>query len=438
MRTWTLRPRGALAETCAGDLGTLCTMMETVTTVKPRIPLSEYVARRERVLRGLKGAVGMVLAGEGAPPLLGKWRPDFNFLYLTGLENESGAAVLFDPTAENPKRRCILLLRPLNPEAERWDGYRQEISESLRRRLGFQAVMRANTLPMLLAQAVRRAKRLACLHPFAAHTDSISPDLTIFRKVCERVPGAGIEDQTDLLPSLRAIKSRAELVLMKRAILATAAGYDAAVRVIRPGVTEMAVQQTMENVYREHGAIGPAYNSIVGAGLSGTVLHYMDNSGVGAPGELMVIDSGAEYAGYAADVTRTFPVSGRFTREQREIYNIVLRAQLAAIRAVRPGARMHRVDQAARDVIERAGYGDAYMHGIGHQLGMEVHDVTPDGPLKAGMIITIEPGIYLPEKKMGIRIEDEVVVTSTGCRDLTAMIPKTVEEIEAAMRRGAR
>ena len=401
--------------------------------MKDGIPLEEYKARRAAVLRQLKGAVGAVFAGEGSPPLLGRWRPDANFLYLTGLENEAGAAVLFDPTAESPKRRCVLFLRPLNPERERWDGYREQICAALKERTGFQTVMRADALPGALTGAARRGKRLACLHPFSVYPAEPALDLAAFKKVAERVPEVSTEDRSSLLPSLRAIKSAAELQLTRKAIAITAAGDAAAMKAIRPGATEDKIDQVLVQTYRQQGARWPAYNSIVGSGLSSTVLHYMENSGVLQEGDLLVIDAGAEYCGYAADVTRTFPVGGRFTPEQREVYEVVLRAQLAAIRAARAGVLMSTVDDAARAVIEKAGYGDAFIHGIGHPLGIQVHDVAPDGPLKAGMVVTIEPGVYLPDRKFGVRIEDDVLVKRKGNEVLTAAIPKTVKAVEKGL-----
>ncbi|MFG0283883.1 MAG: M24 family metallopeptidase, partial [Phycisphaerales bacterium JB039] len=166
---------------------------------------------------------------------------------------------------------------------------------------------------------------------------------------------------------------------------------------------------------------------------NGTVLHYMANDGVCADGQVVLIDCGALYDGYAADVTRVFPVSGKFTKEQAEQYDIVLRAQEAAIRAIKPGAKIGDIDAAARAIIDKAGLGDSYIHGIGHQLGLEVHDVTPDGPLKEGMVVTIEPGAYVRETGIGVRIEDDVLVTKTGSRVLTSAIPKKVKDVEAAM-----
>ncbi|HET6248180.1 MAG TPA: Xaa-Pro peptidase family protein [Tepidisphaeraceae bacterium] len=397
------------------------------------IPASEYIQRREKVLKALKGSAGVVFAGEGGAPLLGRWRPDASFLYLTGIDSEAGAAVFFNPSAEAADRRCILFLRALNPELERWDGFRDPISSSLKQKTGFQTIMRSGTLAPSLTGAARRTKKLACLHPFSTYPAAVSPDLAVFKNVAERVPGVSIEDMTDLLPSLRAIKSPAELNIMKQAIAITAAGYAAAMKIIRPGVNEGYVAQVLERTYVDHGATGLAYNSIVGSGLNGTVLHYMENTQPLEAGDLLVIDSGCALNNYTSDVTRTYPVGGKFSAEQKEVYNVVLSAQLAAIRASKPGAKMSDVDAAARQVIEKAGFGDYFIHGIGHQLGMEVHDVTPDGPLKPGMVITIEPGIYIPEKKMGIRIEDDILITAKGNQNLSVAIPKTTDEVEAAL-----
>jgi len=399
------------------------------------IPLPEFASRRQELFKSLDGAAGVVFAGDGAPPLIGKWRPEQNFIYLAGIDSEPGAAILFDPSADDPKQRIVLFLRPLNLEMERWDGYRQQIGPELKKKLGFDSVFRTGALPVRLTMAARRTKKLACLHPFAVYPAGVSPDLEAFRKVSERVPGVTIQDCTQLLPQMRSIKSPVELKLMRKAIDATAAGYDAAMKMIKPGVNEGQIAQTLEDVYRAQGGTGLAYNSIVGAGLNGTVLHYMANDGVVRAGDLLVIDSGAEFQGYASDVTRTFPATGKFSSDQSEAYEIVLKSQLAAIKAVRPGVKMFEVDAAARNVIDKSRLGHAFIHGVGHQLGMEVHDVTPDGALKEGMIVTIEPGVYLPEKKMGIRIEDDVLVTKRGSENLTRAIPKTIREVESAMRR---
>ena len=161
------------------------------------------------------------------------------------------------------------------------------------------------------------------------------------------------------------------------------------------------------------------------------MLHYRANDATLAKGDVVCIDSGASYGGYGADITRTLPVGGVFSARQREIYDLVLKAEMAAIKTVKAGATFAAIDKAARSVIGRAGYADAFIHGIGHHLGLETHDVTPSGPLPEHAVITIEPGIYLPDEKIGVRIEDDVVVTKTGCRNLSQRIPKKASEIEA-------
>lgn len=400
--------------------------------------VSEFVARRKAVLERLGSSVAVVFAGDGPPSLHGVWQPDWNFYYLTGIRDEAGAAVLFDPKSEDPKRRCVLFLKPRNPELEAWDGYRDAITDGLKKQTGFETIVRTTYLPRFLTTAGRKRKSFACLHPFSVYEAPVSGDLAVFRKVAERCLGVSIKDETNMLPSMRAIKSRAELAVMEKAAAATAKGYEALAKAIRPGLSESEAQRVLEEGFRAGGGTGTGYNSIVGAGVNSTVLHYNANNQTMKDGDLLLVDAAARVGGYTADVTRTFPVNGKFTREQREVYEVVLAALEAGIKAVRPGVHMHEVEEASRRVIEKAGFGDAFIHGIGHQLGIEVHDSTPDGPLKAGMVVTIEPGVYLPEKKIGVRIEDDVVVTGKGAKNLTAMIPKKAADVEVMMRGGKR
>lgn len=394
------------------------------------IPLPEFMQRRERLLKQLGQSVGLIFSGNAEHE---RYEANADFVYLTGITTEPGAVLLFDPTHEDPSRRVVLCLRPLNPELDRWDGLREELSASLRSKLGFRTVLRTSHLPLALAAAARRNKALSCLHPFATHIAPVSEDLAMFRKVTERTVGVHIEDRTGLLPAMRSVKSRSEIMLIQRAIDITAQGFAAAMRSLHPHVGEGKIQRILESTYAEHGGQGLAFGSIVGSGLNGTVLHYRDNSADTLPGDLVVIDSGAKFGGYCADITRTLPVSGRFTREHRAIYEVVLMAQEAAIAACRPGARLHEVDAAARAVIERAGLADFFVHGIGHHLGIQVHDATPLTPLEPGHVITIEPGVYIPARKLGIRIEDDVLITSRGHQVLSSAIPKTADDIERAM-----
>lgn len=402
---------------------------------RPEIPVSEFQKRREKVLKALKDSVGLVFAGEGGAELHGAWRPDANFEYLTGITDEAGACLLLDPGNPVASKRCTLFLRPLDPEVEKWDGARDFIDSKLVARYGISSIFRTGRMPLVLKEAARRSGRLACLHAFTTHVAPVSPDLGVFQKVAQRVPGVSIVDRTDLLAKLRSVKSAAERDCMKEAVRISAIGYEQVLKTMRPGMTEFDVQETLEHAYRANGSRGPAYNTIAGAGFNGTVLHYGANDQELRDGDLIVIDSGADYRGYAADVTRTYPVNGRFTDRQREIYSIVLRALEASIRKVKAGCTFQQIDKASRDIIKKAGYGDHFIHGIGHHLGIEVHDITPEGPLKEGAVITIEPGIYLPEEKLGVRIEDDIVVTRTGSINLSRSIPKSIPAIEKAMAR---
>ena len=203
---------------------------------------------------------------------------------------------------------------------------------------------------------------------------------------------------------------------------------------VKEGVNEYQVQATLEHGYAMAGGRGSAFPAIVGGGINSTVLHYKENDQQLVDGDLVCIDSGAFHAGYGADISRTVPVSGTFSKRQKEIYTIVLMAEEAAISAVKPGVTLGELDSIARAIIVKAGYGDYFIHSIGHHLGLETHDTCgPMAPLKKGAVITIEPGIYLPDEALGVRIEDDIVVTASGHRNLSKAIPKTVAAIQKAM-----
>ncbi|MGA1488116.1 MAG: aminopeptidase P N-terminal domain-containing protein [Planctomycetota bacterium] len=410
------------------------------TTTPPTIEVKEYAERRLRLLESLGNSVGIVVAGSGSGSLHESFRPHAHFEYLTGIVDEPGAILLLDPGAPSPARRALLFLKPRDPEVERWDGHRPGIDSALRQRLGIQSVFRTPAFPRFLQGAARRQRSIACLHPLAAHDQPVSPDLEIAQKVAARVPGLEIVDRSDAVAQLRAVKSPAEIACLAHAVEITAHGFAAALGMIRPGIREFDIEEALHHGYRTHGARGPGYGTIVGSGLQGTVLHYRANSAEVLDGELIVIDSGARFGegegGYGADITRTFPANGRFTERQREIYSIVLRAQEAAIAASVPGATFDQIDGAARTIIQEAGFGDAYIHGIGHHLGLETHDATPPGPVEENAVITIEPGIYLPDERLGVRIEDDVRVAPGGGEILGPPIPKGIDEIEAMMAGG--
>jgi Xaa-Pro aminopeptidase len=397
------------------------------------IPLSEYAERRASLRRALKSSVGVVFAGEPADPLHGDFRAHPHFEYLTGMADEHGAILVLDPANPVENLREILVLRPLNPELEKWDGLRLGITKALKDKTGFKVILRYDRYPRALADAVRRTKSVACLHPLAWHTQPVTPDLALFKTLAARIPDLVIEDRTEAVALLRSVKSKHEVAMIQQAIDITAAGFEALAKALRPGIGEFDAQETLEHAYRTNGSRGTAFGTIAGAGLNSTVLHYRANDRTIEKGDLVCVDSGARFGGYGADITRTFPADGRFSTRQREVYDVVLAANEAAIRAVKPGVRIADIDKVARAIITRAGLGDYFIHGIGHHLGLETHDITPDASLEAGNVITIEPGVYLPDEALGVRIEDDVLVTKDGRKNLSAKIPKRAADVESLM-----
>ena len=398
----------------------------------PTIPVTEFAQRRERVAKALKNRIGLIFAGQSDAALHGAYRPHPHFEYLTGITDEPGAILLLDPTAP-ANRQATLFLKPLDPEVEKWDGLRGEIGTPLRQRYGISQVHRLPRLGRELDGCLTRTRKFGCLHSFAWLGQDVSPDLRMFRDVSERYLDIEIEDCTSVLSVMRSVKSKSEQAMIREACEISRTSYDRMLRSVQPGMTEWDVMETLEHGYRSSGSRGPGYNSIVGAGLNGTVLHYTANDAPIGDGDLIVIDSGADYRGYTADVTRTIPANGRFSKRQKEVYELVLKALMASIKVAKAGCTFAQIDKASREIINKAGYGDRFFHGIGHHLGLEVHDITPKGPLKAGAVITIEPGIYLPDENFGVRIEDNLLITKDGCINLTSDIPKTIAAVEKAM-----
>ena len=375
-------------------------------------PLQEYKLRRELLAKKV-GSGAIVLFGNPDQDLV-KFHQEANFLYLTGFD-EPDTILIIDCSSEPIHE--YFFLKPRDVSQERWTGAKIGPGSEAEIATGLQKV-----LP--LAQFADVLKKLSS-------NKSIYTLAPSFGRLRDMVPGAKLEDIAPAIADLRQVKSTGEIALLDKAVEITLIGQKAAARSVAPGVMEYEVQAALEYEFRRNGAEGPGYPSIVGSGPFSTVLHYDKGTRRMEAGDVVVVDVGAEYSGYTGDVTRTYPVSGKFTARQREIYQVVLEAQKAAIAAVRPGATLARIHAAAFDYIRSKGYAKYFIHGTSHHLGLQVHDVGSTArPLEPNMVITVEPGIYIPEEKLGVRIEDDVVVTSTGCRVLS-IFPKEISEIEA-------
>ena len=359
--------------------------------------LTEYKARRDRLIARIKGNV-LVLRAAPEQELV-KYQQERNFYYLTGFD-QPGVILLLDAVSDPAQE--FLFLPERKPAAERWTGPKLGPDAEAERATGFAKVLPTSEFDAALKKVSGQAKAVY-----------------------------GLKDVESDIAYLRQIKSPAEIALLEKAIQITLKAEQAAARTIGPGAMEYEVQAALEYEFTRNGAERPGFPSIVGSGPFSTILHYNDSTRRMQTGDVVVVDIGAEYSGYSADVTRTYPVSGRFSPRQREIYQIVLDAQKAAIAKVRPGARISDMHNAAMSLIRSKGYEKYFIHGTSHHIGLEVHDVgDASRPFEPNMVITAEPGIYIPEEQLGIRIEDDVLVTPTGYRVLSSF-PKEISEIEA-------
>jgi len=422
-----------------------------------RQPSSDYHARREKLGAKLDGGVALVFApaeAEGPNDVYG-YRPDNNFYYLTGWP-EPGAALLVAGTAEAKgdaaarKYTEILFLPKRNYSQERWTGPKLGPDDPKAAELA--GVDRVEPLDNLRDELVKlphgREMKIYTDVPAGDDTSNSTAPLSWLRNANAFFVGASFHDIRPLLASLRMVKDAGEVELIRKATNASIAAQFAAIRAIKPGVTEREIAAVLQYEWGKRGCERPSYAPIVGSGFNSTVLHYSDDSGMMQSGDVVVMDAAGEYSLYATDITRTIPVSGKFTPRQREIYEIVLGAQKAAMAAFQSGKSSLRrnkpdsLNDVASEYINTHGkdlhgepLGKYFIHGLGHYVGLAVHDEGDyDVPLGPGMIFTIEPGIYIPEEKIGVRIEDMYYVDNNGkLIRLTESLPQTVDEIEKLM-----
>ena len=429
-------------------------------------PLEVFRARRERLLELADGGVVLLASN---PELLRSrdtevpYRPNTDLYYLTGVEEPEAFAIL---TPHDPEHRFTLFVRPRDPERERWNGPRIGV-EAAKERFGADAVYPIDEVDERAAALLGAAASV--LYPAGGDPAVDARVLALVNRARRSRPRTGtgptaVVDLDEILAEMRKIKDEHEIERIRVAASIGAAGHRAAMARARPGLGEWELEAALEAAFRSLGAAGPSFASIVAGGEHATFLHYTTNDSPIPDGALVLIDAGAEWGMYCSDITRTFPISGRFTAPQRELYDLVLAAENAAIEAVRPGAEISAVHDAAVRVmaegmlrlgilqdesvdaaIESASYRRYYMHQTSHWLGLDVHDVgvykMDGGParLEPGMVLTIEPGIYIdadsesvpaPYRGIGIRIEDDVLVTDHGREILTRGVPVEAEEVE--------
>ncbi len=430
------------------------------------IPVKIYQKRRAELARQMKQGIAVIPT---APERIRnddahyRYRFDSHFYYLTGFNEPEAVVVII--AGKNP--RSILFCREKNKEREIWDGFRHGPAGA-KKAFGFDETYPIDSIDNLLPKLMGNQSLLAT--PIGLHTDW---DLRVAKwlKGVRAQVRSGIEPPEQIIESrsltseMRLLKDDYEMQVMQRAADISVSAHMRAMQKTKPGKWEHEIEAELLHEFHRYGSQAPAYTSIVAGGGNACVLHYIENNQRLNNGDLLLIDAGCEVDGYASDITRTWPVNGKFEGAQKDVYEVVLEAQLKSIAAVKPGAKFQAYHDAALKVlvrglidlklckgsvdkvIEKKEYFQFYMHRAGHWLGLDVHDCgvyTHDGEsrkLKPGMVLTVEPGLYIRPAKnvpkqfwnIGVRIEDDVLVTKSGNRVLTEAAPKKVKDVEAWM-----
>ena len=421
-----------------------------------------YSTRRERFMEQMDGGVALF---KSALASRGRYHPDSDFLYLTGFI-EPNAVCLLAP--EHKEHKFVLFVQPKDEKRERWNGKRfgvEGAKEQFDVNEAYPIDKLDETLPKYLDDVEKIYYRMGQDEAFNQKIVNLMKRYHSHRQREDKGPNA-IIDPSEILYEMRLIKSPEEISLMRKAARITAEAHLAIMKALKPGMYEYELEALFDYTCRKNGGVGPSYPTILASGPNATILHYNENNRQIQEDDLILIDAATEYEYYDSDVTRTIPASGKFSDEQKAVYNTVLEAQLAAIEMVKPGncykdfnkkavqviteglVKLGLLSGEVEKLIEDDEHRKFYMHNAGHWLGLDTHDVGKikiDGKSRTfepGMVITVEPGIYIdagtegvPEKywNIGVRIEDDVLVTKDGNKILTAGIPKTIEDIEHFM-----
>jgi len=426
---------------------------------REREPNSVYAERRAKIAAEVDGPVilwGYTGREESAQTYI--FHQEDGFYYLTG-HNEEGAGLIFLPAAKNGSAndgwtgsREILFLPPKDPAKEKWNGVRISPSDpGIQAWTGFATV---EAFPEMRATVESLAKLYPTLYtilPYEKENGGYPHEKAVVEWLQLAAPQAKLKDVRLQINALRQIKFPGELAFLQKAIDLSLDAHLEAMKLTRPGLFEYQVAAKMVEVHAWGGSEAEGYAPIVGAGPNSTVLHYDKLDRKIVDGDIVVLDVGAQYSGYTADITRTLPANGKFTPRQREIYSIVLGAQNAALAMLKPGNNVckkgdNSAYRVSYDYINSHGkdlhgkpLGQYYIHGLSHHIGLDVHDPGEYcAPLRPGMVITVEPGIYIPEENLGVRIEDDVLITDSGYKFLSERLTRDPDEIEKIMATAAK
>jgi len=380
-----------------------------------------------------------------------------NFYYLTGV-NEEGAGIIILPALKNDPAgdvwhgaRQILFLQPKDPAKEKWNGVRMSPSDpDIGQKTGLAIVAPLTEMRGYIERLAKSYPAFYTILPYEKENGGYPHEKAVADWLQQVAPHVKLKDIRPQINAMRQIKSPGEIAFLQKAIDLSDDAQMEAMKMMRPGLYEYQVAAKMVGVHAMGGSEAEGYAPIVGAGFNSTALHYDMLSRKIEDGDIVVLDVGAQFSGYSADITRTIPANGKFTPRQREIYDIVLAAQNAAIAALKPGMNMCQKGESslyriAYDYINSHGkdlhgksLGQYFIHGLGHNIGLDVHDPgDPCKPLQPGQVVTIEPGIYIPEEKLGVRIEDDFLVTESGHKFLSESLTRDPAEIEKIMASGA-
>ena len=403
-----------------------------------------YLERRQSVIKNMSSQGLLILQTSRQGNYLGYdfFHQESNLFYLTGM-NDPGLILILSKTGiQSPLDNKILYSILITDQPVKKASEKDKFDQALQDSSEFDLVCG----PIKLRRILKAITEVDTLYTNIIKKKQQDSNTFFEKKLIELIaekPSTTIKSPTELTTSLRLRKTDDEIALMQKAIDITTKAHLEAIKSMAPGLYEYQIEAVIEFVFKYNGALHLAFPSIVGSGPNSLDLHYMDGIRKIETGDMIVMDIGCEYNHYCSDITRTIPANGKFTPEQKEIYNIVLEANQAVINMLKPGVKMSQMNSVARAVFAKYGYEKYWRHGCTHHLGLDVHDVGDTRlPLVAGCVVTVEPGLYIPTDSdlpkeywnIGVRIEDDVLITENGHRVLSAACPKTVEEIETLMK----